>query len=252
MVGSTSNPSSGMTITILLVTCLLFLSLGWTERVHLIAAVAVGCVANIAIAMAATTSQDLKTGFLIGATPRAQQIAEMFGLLIPALTLGITIALLNKTYVIGSSNMPAPQAVLISMIVKGVISKSLPYGLVLIGVVLGLILKFLRLPVLAIALGLYLPLSLSMGTMVGGLLSWYFKDYLKEKSELGILIASGLVGGDACSGIFVAILTITGFVAANAKPFFSPYVSVILYGLLSLGFIFLAKIHTQKASEKIK
>ncbi len=249
MVGSTSNPTSGVTITVILVTCLLFLSLGWTERAHLIAAVSVGCVANIAISLAATTSQDLKTGFLIGATPRWQQIAEIFGLLIPALTLGFTITLLHKTYVIGSSNMPAPQAVLLSMIVKGVISKSLPYGLVLIGVVLGMILRILRIPVLAVGLGIYLPLSLSAGTMVGGILSWYLKDYLKEKNELGMLIASGLVGGDACSGIFVAILTITGLVAANAQPFFYPIISVILYLLLAVGFAALTTMQNKKISK---
>ncbi len=247
-IGSSFSPASGMTITILLLVCLLFLSLGWTERVHLITAVAVGCVANIAIAMAATTSQDLKTGFLVGATPRSQQIAEILGLLLPALCLGVTIALFNKAYVIGSSSMPAPQAALISMIVKGVISKSLPYGLVLIGVILGLILKFLRLPALVISLGLYLPLSLSIGIMVGGLLSRYFKDYKKEKTELGILIASGLVGGDACSGVFVALLTITGLVASSGEPFLFPFFSVIMYALLALAFVYLAKKRIKKSA----
>ncbi len=241
MIGSTSSPASGMTITILLIVCFLFLSLGWTERVHLVAAVSVGCVANIAIAMAGTTSQDLKTGFLVGATPRAQQIAEIVGLLIPSLSLGMIIALFNKLYVIGSSSMPAPQAALVSMIVNGVISQNLPYSLIVIGVVLGLILKFLRLSALPIALGLYLPLSLSSGIMVGGLISWYFKEHLKEKDALGILIASGLVGGDACSSILVAILTITGIVTATAQPTLPPIFSVIFYALFAMGFVFLVK-----------
>ena len=122
LVGSSSNPASGMTITTLLITCLLFVALGWTEKMYLIMALSLGCVVNVAICLATATSQDLKTGFLLGSTPKAQQIAEIIGIIIPALALGTTIYLLNEAYVIGSPQMPAPQATLMSMIAKGVIT----------------------------------------------------------------------------------------------------------------------------------
>ncbi|MBM3192446.1 MAG: oligopeptide transporter, OPT family, partial [Chlamydiae bacterium] len=114
IVGSTSNPASGMTITTLLITCLVFVALGWTERVYLISALTMSIVVNVAIALASTTSQDLKTGYLLGATPRVQQIGEMIGTLLPAVTIAGTLYLLNKAYGFGSTQMPAPQASLMA------------------------------------------------------------------------------------------------------------------------------------------
>ena len=120
LVGSSSSPVSGMTITTLLITCLVFLGFGWTDRIHLIAAITMGAVANIAIALASTTSQDLKTGFLLGATPRSQQVAEIIGLLLPAIAIGFTLYLLDDAYKFGSTKLPAPQATLMALIAKGV------------------------------------------------------------------------------------------------------------------------------------
>ncbi len=148
-------------ITTLLITCIIFLAIGWNERVYLIAAITMSCVANVAIGMAATTSQDLKSGYLIGATPRSQQIAEIIGVIVPASILGFTIYILNSAYTLGSISMPAPQATLIAMIAKGIIQGELPFMLVAIGAVLDIIIALLKLPVLPFAMGLCPPLSWS-------------------------------------------------------------------------------------------
>ena len=239
LVGSSSNPASGMTITTLLITCLLFVFLGWTEKIYLIMAVSMGCVVNVAICLASATSQDLKTGFLIGATPKAQQIAELIGIALPAIAIGGTIFLLNEAYQIGSDKMPAPQATLIAMVTKGVITKQLPFILVVIGIVLGLFIWLCRLPILPIAMGLYLPLSLSSGIMVGGLLSAIINKFSKkeETKDKGILMASGMIGGDACLGILTAALAITGVVSPNTVAKLPNHVSLLMYILLAVAFL---------------
>ena len=235
LVGSTSNPVSGMTITTLLLTCLAFVLLDWTERAYLLSAITMGCVACCAICLGATTSQDLKTGYLIGATPQKQQIAEFIGLIIPALALGYTIYLLNNAYVIGSDLMPAPQATMMSMIAKGVISGDLPYTLFGVGVMIGLCLALLQVSVLSFALGLYLPLSLTTATMVGALVRGYVNKKTSDESaqERGILLASGLIGGDACIGIIIALLTVLKILPVDSAAYLPDWVSLATY--LCLG-----------------
>lgn len=252
LVGSSSNPASGMTITTLLIACLLFVSLGWTEKIYLIMAISMGCVVNVAICLASATSQDLKTGFLIGATPKSQQIAELLGVIIPAIAIGYTIYLLNEAYDIGSAKMPAPQATLMAMIAKGVITKQLPFVLVVIGIVLGLFLWLCRLPVLPVAMGLYLPLSLSSGIMVGGIISAFVNKFSKieETKDKGILIASGMIGGDACLGIITAALAITGIVSPDTIAMLPNYVSLMMYLLLALVFLGLTFHHHPRKKRK--
>ena len=237
LVGSTSNPVSGMTITTLLITCIIFVLLGWTERLYLISAMTMGCVACCAITMAGTTAQDLKAGYLLGATPRSQQIAEIVGVIIPSLALGYTIYILNQAYGIGSQVMPAPQATLMSMIVQGVISSDLPYTLVGAGVVLGLVMMILRIPVLPFALGLYLPLSLSAATMAGGLVRAYVnrKNADDAAQERGILLASGLIGGDACIGIAIALAALAGAIPVDRDGILPDWISLLAYVLLTCG-----------------
>jgi putative OPT family oligopeptide transporter len=235
--GSSSNPVSGMTITTLLITCIIFVFLGWTERLYLISAMTMGCVACCAICMAGTTAQDLKTGYLLGATPRLQQIAEVIGVIIPSLALGYTIFILNNAYGIGSKLMPAPQATLMAMVVKGVISGDLPYALVGTGAALGFVMIILRVPVLAFALGLYLPLSLSTATLVGGLVRAYVNkkstDHLAQ--ERGVLLASGLIGGDACIGIALALGALSGAIPMDKPGMLPDWISLLAYILLGCG-----------------
>lgn len=237
IVGSTSNPVSGITITTLLITCVIFVMLGWTERVYLISAMTMGCVACCAICMAGTTAQDLKAGYLLGATPRSQQLAEILGVVIPSIALGYTIYILNQAYGIGSKVMPAPQATLMSMVVKGVISGDLPYALVGSGAVLGLVMIVLRIPVLPFALGLYLPLSLSAATMVGGLVRAYVdsKNPSEHAQEKGILLASGLIGGDACIGIAIALGALSGVIPVDKAGLLPDWVSLFAYIFLAFG-----------------
>lgn len=234
LVGSSSNPVSGMTITTLLITCIIFAALGWTERVYLISAMTMGVVACCAICMAGTTSQDLKTGFLLGSTPIYQQIAEILGVIIPSVSLGYTVYILNEAYGIGSHVLPAPQATLMSLVVKGVISGHLPYTLVGVGVGLGFVMILLRIPVLPFALGLYLPLSLTSAMMVGGIARAYVQKKKKDElaEERGILIASGFIGGDACLGILLAAGALSKVLPIDAASFFPHWVSLIAFALL--------------------
>ena len=236
IVGSTSNPVSGMTITTLLITCFVFVLLGWTERIYLIAALTMSVVANVAVALAGTTSQDLKTGFLLGATPRLQQLGEIIGVFLPALFIGGTLYLLDKAYGFGSAQMPAPQGTMMALIAQGVMEGNIPTTLVIVGVILGLMLEMLKLPILPFAIGLYLPLSLSTGAMVGGLASLWVKKTQKSSNanDRGVLAASGLVAGDACVGVIIALLTVGGLVPASSNGILPDWVSLVVYAALAI------------------
>lgn len=242
LIGSTSNPVSGMTITTLLITCIIFVLLGWTERLYLISAMTMGCVACCAICMAGTTAQDLKAGYILGSTPIYQQIAEIIGVIIPSLALGYTVYILNQAYGIGSSVMPAPQATLMSMVVEGVISGNLPYALVGVGIFLGFAMIFLRIPILPFALGVYLPLSLSTATMVGGLVRAYVDRKKSDEfaQESGILLASGLIGGDACIGILLAFGALSGMIPADKPGILPTWFSLAAFILLGIGLGYMA------------
>ncbi len=237
IVGSTSNPVSGMTITTLLITCLIFVSLGWTERLYLIAALTMAIVACVAICMAGTTSQDLKTGFLVGATPKYQQMAEIIGVILPALAISGTMFILDKAYGFGSAQLPAPQGTMMALIAKGVIEGNIPFTLVSIGAIIGLLLRLLAIPILPFALGLYLPLSLTTPVMLGGLVSAFVKYRSKDKDvfQRGVLTASGLIAGDACTGVILAFVSVAGWQLATAQPFLPDVFSLIIFILLALG-----------------
>lgn len=240
IIGSTSNPVSGMTMTTLLIVCIAFVLLGWTERLYLISAITMGCVSCCAICMAGTTAQDLKTGFLLGATPKSQQIAEIFGIILPSLALGYVIYILNSAYTIGSDAMPAPQATLLAMIAKGVISGGLPYALVGAGVVIGILMAVLGVSILPFALGVYLPLSLTAAMMCGGLARMYVDRTQEKTSQQGTLFAAGLIGGDACLGILIAALTVQKVIPVSAPGILSDWVSFAMYLLLGVGLAYAA------------
>lgn len=230
LVGSSSNPASGIIIMTLLITLFVFLALGWTQEIYMIAATVISCVVSIAICIAADTSQDLKTGFLIGATPRKQQIAMMIGTVTSACVIGFTLILLNKAYVLGSPSLSAPQATLLSMIVKGFVQGSLPFQLIIVGILLGLVVELMGIHALAFAIGLYLPLETTTCIFIGGFISYLVHRKKKEGwSEKGILFASGLVAGDALIGILIALFAILDFININAAPLLNPLWGVIAY-----------------------
>lgn len=244
LVGSSSSPASGMIITTLLITSAALVLLGWTERIYLISVVIMTILVSVAITLASATSQDLKTGFLVGATPRMQQIAEMIGLLIPSVAIFYTLSLLDQTYGFGSTALPAPQAMLIAMIAEGVMTGQLPVALVLIGAILGCALWLCRIPLLPYALGLYLPLSLSSAIFLGGIFS--FLCAKKSFDENGTLLASGFVAGDACLGI---IITAFAFFGVLPESSFSAGQIVSLLLFIGLGMIFIW-VHRKNFSSK--
>ncbi len=232
LIGSSSNPVSGMTIAALLLTSLIWVALGLNDgsAAAKVAVLAVGAVVCIAAAAAGDTSQDLKTGFLVGATPSRMQAGEMLGVLACAVTIGGVLIVLNDSYGIGTvDGLPAPQATLMSVVIDGVLNASLPLGFVLIGVVLALVVEFVfKLPSLAFAVGVYLPVSLMTPILVGGLLRMALNrkyedagetengaSLLAEKRERGVLYASGLIAGAALVGVLIggavyAVTQVTG------------------------------------------
>jgi len=309
-IGSSSNPISGMTVATLLLTCLIFLMLDWTEARYYVTALSVGGIVCIASSNGGTTSQSIKTGYLVGGTPRAQQLALLIGAIASALILGPVLMRLNSTttvyvpvaslpnipatlhadataltkrealegpqavtdtrqylvwhntdqrlgpegrYLVDDQGAPvylvdpgingahrtrpdgstvekfdAPKAVLMSYIIKGILSRELPWGLVLVGAAIALVLEMSFLPSLAFATGVYLPLSSSSPIFIGGLVRWLVDLYLRKKhagarltedqlaaegdKSAGVLMASGYIAGGAIAGILIA------FVAGLADP----------------------------------
>ncbi len=245
LVGSSSNPASGMTIATLLATSLIFLGMGWTGKAGMIGAISIGAVVCIAICIASDTSQDLKTGFLIGATPRRQQIGEVIGVLSSALAIGWVVFFLHRAYGIGSERLPAPQAVLMSMVVKGVLTQSLPWTLVFIGAFMAACVELLGIPSLPFAVGLYLPLRLSTPIMTGGLVRHIVErtrdpERRHARREHGVLFSSGLIAGGALMGIGVAALVNAGLdkhirIGYGWAGGASGLVAALLFGLLTLS-----------------
>jgi hypothetical protein len=210
LLGSSSNPISGMTIATLLLTCVIFILAGMADMPNVkVAVLTVGAFVCIAAAIAGDTSQDLKTGFLIGATPRFQQIGEFFGVIASGLTMGFVMYLLKDAITTGQ--LPAPQANLMKLVIDGVIGGSLPWNLVFCGVFIAICVELLGINSLAFAVGLYLPLSLSVPIMAGGIIRWLLElrkndKHLEEKRETGVLYSSGLIAGAALTGVLIMVL----------------------------------------------
>ncbi len=212
LVGVTSNPTSGMTIATLLATSLVFWLLGWTDTMGKATALMVGTVVCIAASIAGDTSQDLKTGYILGATPYKQQIGELIGVITSAGVVCLVIIVLNQGTPggLGGRELPAPQAVLMKLVIDGVLDQSLPWALIFIGVGIALVAALFRIPTLPFAVGVYLPLSTMGAVFLGGLLRWRLtKDQPTEvaesRREKGILFGSGLVGGGGLTGVVLAV-----------------------------------------------
>ena len=215
LIGSSSNPVSGMTIATLMATALIFLGIGWTDSAYQSVALVVGSMVCIAAANAGATSQDLKTGYILGATPWRQQIGLLIGVLASVVAIGFTLLLLERTLGIGEATaahpnpLPAPQATLMATVIKGLLDQQLPWGLVIAGMGIAAMVELCGVSSLAFAVGAYLPLSTTSPIFMGGLIKLIADKVNKKKEDAeigpGALFSSGLIAGGALTGILVAV-----------------------------------------------
>ncbi len=258
LVGVTSNPTSGMTIASLLVTSTVFLLFGWTDDAGKAAALTVGCVVAIAASIAGDTSQDLKTGFLLGATPISQQWGQLIGVITSAGFVCAAVIMLDQTYGFGTKDLSAPQATLMKLVIEGVLQHSLPWTLVAIGAGITIVVELFKLPSLAFAVGVYLPVSTMVPIFLGGLLRIIMErtsrstEEASERREHGILFGSGLVGGEGLLG--VAIAAVAFYYKSRPKGIgpewagdAAPFVGLAAFAVLAFVFARICKSVTAKA-----
>jgi hypothetical protein len=224
LIGSSNNPISGMTIATIMGTCLVFIGVGWTGKVFEPMALVVGGMICIAAANAGATSQDLKTGYIVGATPRYQQLALFIGVIVSSLAIGLTVKILDKPtsdmvaqgiqHAIGTDKYSAPQATLMATLIKGILSFNLDWQFVLVGVAIAIVMELCEIKALSFAIGLYLPLATTLPIFIGGLIRGFVdrkenKKVAPEEEDLskGNLFATGLVAGGAIAGVIIAFLS---------------------------------------------
>ncbi len=214
LVGVTSNPTSGMAIATLIGTAGVFLLLGWTDDTGKVTALTVGCVVAIAASIAGDTSQDLKTGFLLGATPRRQQVGELLGVLTSAVFVCGTVMMLDRAYTLGSAELSAPQGTLMKIVIEGVLENKLPWILIGSGAAVAIIAELARIPSLPFAVGVYLPVATMVPVFLGGLLRGALERTARStetrlaRRARGVLLGSGLVGGQGIMGVAIAAITV--------------------------------------------
>lgn len=238
VVGSSNNPVSGMAIATLLLSSILLKATGTSGAAGMVAAISIGSVICIIAAIAGDTSQDLKTGYIIGSTPMKQQIAELIGAIVASVAIGAILYLFNTAWEFGSTEVPAAQATLMKMVVEGVFGGDLPWNLVFVGVALAVVMEVLAIPVLPFAVGLYLPIHLSSPMLVGGLIRYYVekrksKKFSNEERETqinkGILFSSGMIAGEGLIGIALAVLAVIPYKSGTIADL------VNISGKISLG-----------------
>lgn len=242
LIGSSNNPVSGMAIATLIIATL-FLKLTGTDGIEgMVGAIAIGGIICVIAAIAGDCSQDLKTGFILGATPRKQQIGEIIGVIASAAAIGFVLYLLNEAWGYGSDQIPAPQATMMKMLVEGIMNAELPWGLILIGVCVAIAVEILKIPVLPFAVGMYLPISLSAGIMVGGIVRFFVErkkgdeNERKQRVDKGLLFTSGLIAGEGIMGIILAVLAVVKLDGSIVLPFSLPQVgSLVIFAALLTG-----------------
>lgn len=250
IVGSSNNPISGMIIATLLISTGILKASGITGYQGMASAICIGTIVSIVSAMAGDTSQDLKTGYIIGATPVKQQIGEILGAVISALAIAGIMYLLNSAWGFGSPELPAPQGTLMKLVVEGVMGGTLPWGLIFCGMGVAVVLEILRLPVLPFAVGLYLPIYLSTPIYIGGIIRWitekfFFKDN-PEKNRLcvdkGVLYCSGMIAGEGIIGILLAVFAVIPFKGGSLLSFIDLGIPLGNWGSVLFFIIIIASI----------
>jgi putative OPT family oligopeptide transporter len=261
LIGTTSNPISGMTIATIMGTCMLFIAVGWSGIAYQTAALVVGAIVSTAAANAGATSQDLKTGFIVGATPYRQQVGFIIGVFASAFAIGVTLFLMHHSPYfgpIGSDKLPAPQGTLMATLIQGILGRKLQWGFVFVGAALAVSIQVMGISALAWAVGAYLPLSTTMPIFVGGAVRFVVEKLTgreEQESEVssGMLYSTGLVAGGSVAGVLIAGMSMiewdkhtqnalgwiqehSGHLAAHQGPF-ADFIAVIVFlGLCYLLF----------------
>ena len=236
LIGSSNNPVSGMAIATLIIATLVLKATGTDGTTGMVGAIAIGGVICIIAAIAGDTSQDLKTGFIVGATPKKQQLAEMIGVVVAAAAIGGVLYLLNEAWGYGSEQIPAAQATMMKMLVEGIMNADLPWALIFIGVFVAIVIEILKVPVMPFAVGMYLPFSLSAGIMAGGIVRYIVEkikgsdEEKKERADKGVLFTSGMIAGEGIMGIILAVLAVAKVDSVIALSISTPQiVSLIIF-----------------------
>lgn len=243
IVGSSNNPVSGMAIATLLISTLILKVTGTDGNAGMASAIAIGSIICIIAAISGDTSQDLKSGYILGATPKKQQIGEVIGVVASALAIGGTLYLLDKAWGFGSEQLAAPQATLMKLIVEGVMEANLPWALVFTGAAIAVVVEVIGIPVLPFAIGIYLPVQLNACIMVGGLVRLALEKLCKKNNEAvvndGILFSSGMIAGEGLVGILLAVFAIFGVdkvidLSGLVSPAVSNIGGILLFGIIIL------------------
>ena len=242
LIGSSNNPVSGMTIATLLFATVILKATGTTGITGMVGAISIGGIIFIVAAIAGDASQDLKTGFIVGATPKKQQLGEIIGVVASAAAIGFVLYLLNEAWGYGTEKIPAAQATMMKMLVEGIMNGELPWALIFIGVFIAIVVEILHMPVMPFAVGMYLPFSLSAGIMAGGVVRILVekrKGTEKEKkarTDRGLLFTSGMIAGEGIVGILLAVFAVFKIDSKIVLPFQLPQIgSLILFiALLAL------------------
>lgn len=250
LVGSSNNPVSGMAIATLLITTLILKFTGMVGTAGMCSAIAIGSIICIVSAIAGDTSQDLKTGYLLGATPKKQQIGELLGVFAAALAIGGTLYLLDSAWGFGSEQLGAPQATIMKLIIEGVMDGNLPWGLIFVGVCIAVVIEVVGIPVLPFAIGVYLPIQLNACIMVGGLIRLVLDKMKKNEEEKkaivsdGVLFCSGMIAGEGLVGILLAVLAVFGVGSAidlseklSLSPAFMNIGALVLFAAVILSLL---------------
>ena len=242
LIGSSNYPVSGMAIATFIIATLVLKATGTVGTTGMVGAVAIGGIICIVAAIAGDTSQDLKSGYIVGATPIKQQIGELLGVVVSALSVGFVLYLLNEAWGYGTEELPAAQATMVKMLVEGIMNAELPWGLILTGVFIAVAVEILKVPVMPFAVGMYLPFSLSAGIMAGGAIRFIVERIKgtdrekKERTDRGVLFTSGLIAGEGIIGILLAVLTVFEVDIARKFSLPQPVSLIIFLGLLFILF----------------
>ena len=254
LIGSSNNPVSGMTIATLLFATVILKVTGTTGLTGMVGAISIGGIICIVAAIAGDASQDLKTGFIVGATPSKQQVGEIIGVVASSAAIGFVLYLLNEAWGYGTEKIPAAQATMMKMLVEGIMNEELPWAMILIGVFIAIVVEILKMPVMPFAVGMYLPFSLSAGIMAGGIVRIFVEKKKgteaekKARTDRGLLFTSGMIAGEGIIGILLAVFAVVKIDSKIILPFQLPQVgSLVLYiALLVLLYVVCMKADKEK------